>query len=205
MRQVYADHLAHAGECVRLGGEEGHYLGRALRARPGEPVRIAAADGSAATAVVEGFSGGDAVLRVLDPDPDPDWGLRLWLDLCPPKGGDLDQALEMAVQLGVERIPVWDEPVSFADVLDAASPSLRLLMSERGGAPLSALALPAADPVRILVGPEGGFTAAELQGAGRAGWRAVSLGPRPLKTSTAVAAAMAGLRALSSGPSRSES
>jgi 16S rRNA (uracil1498-N3)-methyltransferase len=48
---------------------------------------------------------------------------------------------------------------------------------------------------RLLVGPEGGFSAAEHDRARACGWIAVSLGPHPLRTPTAVAAVLAALRA----------
>ena len=100
------------------------------------------------------------------------------------------------------RPPFLEPSACFADALrwDGASPPLRLIMSERGGGPLPALPFDDAIEVRVLVGPEGGFTAAELDAARAAQWLAVSLGPHPLKTPTAVAAALAGLRALSGPP-----
>jgi 16S rRNA (uracil1498-N3)-methyltransferase len=39
--------------------------------------------------------------------------------------------------------------------------------------------------VAVLVGPEGGLEAAEVDEARRAGWRLASLGPRILRTETA--------------------
>ncbi|HTB21666.1 MAG TPA: RsmE family RNA methyltransferase [bacterium] len=237
MHQLFVDTLPAEGGLLSLEGDERHYLGRALRARPGERFRLAAADGSAATALLESFSGDAALLRVGASDPDPDLGLRLSLDLCPPRGDALDEALEMAVQLGLERLrlvrsertlaapdqgalqpdklvrrlreacrqclrarlPVLEPSLPLEEGLNAApGPSeLKLVMSERGGEALASLALGAHSAVRVLVGPEGGFTAAELDRARAAGWRAISLGPHPLKTATAVAAALASLRALS--------
>jgi 16S rRNA (uracil1498-N3)-methyltransferase len=47
-----------------------------------------------------------------------------------------------------------------------------------------------------LVGPEGGFDAAELAAAKLAGLTAVSLGPRVLKAETAAVAALSALQAL---------
>ena len=241
MHQLYVDLLPAQGQRLALTGAERHYLGRALRARPGETVRLAAADGSAAMATLEGFEGGAALLRVGPADPDPGLDLRLCLELCPPKGDALDQALEMAVQLGVARvrllrsertlaapergalkteklllrlresarqclrarIPALAASVSLAQAIVEDGDAVRLIMSERGGVPLPALPAQARE-VRVLVGPEGGFTAAELEAARAAAWTAVSLGPRPLKTATAVAAALAGLGALCGPRTRSE-
>lgn len=47
------------------------------------------------------------------------------------------------------------------------------------------LALGAGDPVTVVVGPEGGFTANELDVARKANWEFVSLGPRILRVETA--------------------
>jgi 16S rRNA (uracil1498-N3)-methyltransferase len=47
------------------------------------------------------------------------------------------------------------------------------------------------DRVALLTGPEGGWTDSERQTAAAAGWRPVSLGPRILRTETAVLAALA--------------
>jgi 16S rRNA (uracil1498-N3)-methyltransferase len=167
-------------------------------------------------------------------------GLRLRLDLCPPRGDALDEAVDMAVQLGMDalrlvvsqrtlavpdqgalsrerlgrrmreacrqclraRVPRLEAPVGLAGALAEARPGeRRLIMSERGGA-----ALPALEPTeaaRIIVGPEGGFSAAEIELALGSGWSAHSLGPHVLRVPTAVAAAFSGLKVLSSAPLRS--
>jgi 16S rRNA (uracil1498-N3)-methyltransferase len=53
------------------------------------------------------------------------------------------------------------------------------------------LAVPATSEVWLGVGPEGGFSDAELEAAGARGWRQASLGPRVLRTETAGAVAAA--------------
>lgn len=50
--------------------------------------------------------------------------------------------------------------------------------------------------ITLLVGPEGGFEESEIMAARVAGFRALSLGPRVLRTETAGPAAMAGLMAI---------
>jgi len=65
------------------------------------------------------------------------------------------------------------------------------------GATTSLAALPRpAPPIAIAVGPEGGFTEREIDAARAAGWQAVSLGPRVLRTETAAAAALAAVQVL---------
>ena len=65
---------------------------------------------------------------------------------------------------------------------------------EEAAAPPFLAVLPAGraatDQVALLVGPEGGWTAAERELAAEAGWRAASLGPGILRAETAAVAAM---------------
>lgn len=70
----------------------------------------------------------------------------------------------------------------------------RLLLDPQGGTALQALDRPAA-PVVVLSGPEGGWEAGELQAAHTAGFQALKLGPRILRSETAGAAALAALQA----------
>lgn len=72
-------------------------------------------------------------------------------------------------------------------------PRLRLL-GQPGAPPLEP---PAGQDVAIAVGPEGGFTADEVEQARQAGWRLVGLGPRILRVETA-AIVLAALAAHSS-------
>lgn len=74
---------------------------------------------------------------------------------------------------------------------------LRLFLSEHGGRPLRdvlagpAAARPAAPSAVLLVGPTGGWTAAEEEAIRAAGFEAVSLGRRILRSETAAVAAAA--------------
>jgi 16S rRNA (uracil1498-N3)-methyltransferase len=71
---------------------------------------------------------------------------------------------------------------------------LRYFLEETSAPPLLA-SLPetrtSADAVALLIGPEGGWTDDERQGAVAAGWRPVSLGPTVLRAETAAMAALA--------------
>jgi 16S rRNA (uracil1498-N3)-methyltransferase len=70
----------------------------------------------------------------------------------------------------------------------------RYRLEESGATPLTRLlaALPGAgSEVRLLVGPEGGWTEEERQAAACAGWLPASLGPRVLRAETAATAAVA--------------
>jgi 16S rRNA (uracil1498-N3)-methyltransferase len=77
-----------------------------------------------------------------------------------------------------------------SEVLEASSSDLKLVLWEAGAMPL-AEALPTAPPagVRLLIGPEGGFSRAEINMITAAGFKPVHLGPRILRTETAGLAA----------------
>jgi 16S rRNA (uracil1498-N3)-methyltransferase len=71
----------------------------------------------------------------------------------------------------------------------------RWVLDPQGGERLSRLSQPRG-PVALLVGPEGGWSDAELAAARGAGCRAVAIGPRVLRTETAGVAAVAAMMAL---------
>jgi 16S rRNA (uracil1498-N3)-methyltransferase len=73
---------------------------------------------------------------------------------------------------------------------------LRLLLSPRASISFTALAAtPPHGRVTLLIGPEGGFSAAEEAAATDHGFTAVGLGPRVLRTETAGIAVLAALAA----------
>jgi 16S rRNA (uracil1498-N3)-methyltransferase len=71
---------------------------------------------------------------------------------------------------------------------------LRLLLSPEASSDLKAL--PRARAVTLLVGPEGGLSAAERGRAAAKGFQAVRFGPRILRTETAPLAAIAAMQVL---------
>lgn len=94
-------------------------------------------------------------------------------------------------------LPRVEAPQALADALARVSEPLRLVLWEEGTRPLRAV-LPEQAPagVALLVGPEGGLTAAEVAAAEAAGFMAVHLGPRILRTETASLAVAAVLEYL---------
>lgn len=92
-----------------------------------------------------------------------------------------------------EVAPLVDLPQFLGNA--AGENGVRLILAPEAETRLAALPKPAG-PVTLLIGPEGGFEDGELAAAASAGFRAVSLGPRVLRTETAGLAALAAMMAL---------
>jgi len=95
-------------------------------------------------------------------------------------------------QCGRTVVPLVEPPRSFKSWIEGLMPgdSERLVLHPGTGASLSGLRhLP--QSVQLLIGPEGGLSAAELDQATAAGFTACTLGPRILRTETAAIAAIA--------------
>ena len=100
-------------------------------------------------------------------------------------------AIAACEQCGRNRIPEIQEPVA----LDRYRPTAesKILLSPAGSGKLADLAK---GRVVLAAGPEAGFSDSEEQLLLRAGFHAVRLGPRILRTETAALAALAALNAL---------
>jgi len=107
-------------------------------------------------------------------------------------------ALEALKQSGGRRLVEIQSPMALADFIAAtqeqsAAPFVLLVFSERGGAAVSVV-LSNEDYARrviALIGPEGGWDTSELDLLAASGARAVTLGPRILRTETAAVVAVA--------------
>jgi 16S rRNA (uracil1498-N3)-methyltransferase len=95
-------------------------------------------------------------------------------------------------------VPVVAEAAPLHRVLDAWDGAKLVVAMERSlAAPPRALDLPADAPLALLVGPEGGFTWAELDDLRRRPFVVpAALGPRILRAETAAVAGLAALQAL---------
>jgi 16S rRNA (uracil1498-N3)-methyltransferase len=93
------------------------------------------------------------------------------------------------------RVPSISAPLALTQWLAQQCPDRLRLVLDRSGQPLDRARL-VAGPVDLLIGPEGGFTPAELSAAQSAGFVATRIGPRVLRTETAALAAIAMLQAL---------
>lgn len=97
-------------------------------------------------------------------------------------------------QCGRNRVPEVDEPVALEQWI-AGREGLRLFFDPYGAVSLQELP-PPDGAVCLLSGPEGGFAERERMLAREAGFVPVRLGPRILRTETAVLAALAAVQVL---------
>ena len=106
-----------------------------------------------------------------------------------------DIVIAACEQSGRSMVPTVLPIVSFSDYLCQMPPELHLMMSLRRATTLRDIA-PAPQTLRLMIGPEGGWTPAEEQAAQAAGVHAITLGKRVLRTETAAMAAMAAMQVL---------
>jgi 16S rRNA (uracil1498-N3)-methyltransferase len=114
-----------------------------------------------------------------------------------PSIGALDRlrraVIEAAKQCGRNRLMEISPPQRWEAWLndDCWLPNntqLSRLLAHPKGLPLTELPPIQNAPVQLAIGPEGGFTDAEVSAAVSAGWQTVSLGPRILRVETAAIA-----------------
>jgi 16S rRNA (uracil1498-N3)-methyltransferase len=100
-------------------------------------------------------------------------------------------------QSGRRRMPALEPPLAFDRVLHQTSEAqLALLLHPEGETTLGELRPPQDPRLLLLTGPEGGLAPAELDAARTAGFQAIRLGPRVLRSETAPLAAIAAIQAL---------
>lgn len=113
--------------------------------------------------------------------------------------------IEAAKQCGRNRLMQIADPQSLSTFLtnpiagDSQSPGARRLIAHPHAPLLSTLEVNTPLPTAFAIGPEGGFTDAEVQSATDAAWQAVSLGRCILRIETA-ALALAAAIAMNSVP-----
>lgn len=205
------------GDRVVIEGADARHLARSLRARPGELIDVVDPDGWMLTVRLESISdtrieGAVASEREHAPEPQrhvvvaiahlPSTALELVLSRCTEVGASAFHIVqahrsvargarterwqtiirEAAMLAGRLRVPLVAGPSPLAEVV-AERPNPVMLV--RGSAPLATVSL--AREVTLLIGPEGGWTDAELALVpDHAG-----LGPRNLRADTAAIVATA--------------
>ena len=106
-----------------------------------------------------------------------------------------DIVIAACEQSGRSIVPTVQPIVSFSDYLRQMPPELHLMMSLRRATTLRDIT-PAPQTLRLMIGPEGGWTPAEEQAALEAGVQTITLGKRVLRTETASLAALAAMQVL---------
>ena len=189
---------------VRLDSVGESATGTVLTAAPGTPPSLLA------VTLVQGVPKGDKMETIVRAATELGVA-RVWPALCartivrlePHRWRDRARrwqrvAREAAKQCGRAVLPEVETPRPLADCLAAgAGADLALCCWEGGGVSLGdALGAAAAPRAALLViGPEGGLAAAEVDAARAHGLTIVSLGPRTLRTETAGPALLAILQA----------
>jgi 16S rRNA (uracil1498-N3)-methyltransferase len=103
-------------------------------------------------------------------------------------------AIAACEQCGRNRLPEVRPQITLAAWLDEWNGG-GIVLDPRADGGIASLAAPAG-PIAVLIGPEGGLDADEIERAKRAGFVAMRLGPRTLRTETAGAAVIAALGVL---------
>lgn len=98
-------------------------------------------------------------------------------------------------------VPAMDDPATLKQLLPTVDADVKLLLAETEQENTIRAALEAAAPnasIALAIGPEGGWTADEMQLFKDSGWQHVTLGPRILRAETAAIAGLAIAAALRS-------
>ncbi len=97
-------------------------------------------------------------------------------------------------QSGRLTVPEISTPLPYAEWLGNQQAECKLILDPTGGKRLSELT--PSKHIALLSGPEGGFSANEIQQAQQANFQHIKMGPRILRTETAPLAAIAILQSL---------
>lgn len=113
-----------------------------------------------------------------------------------PRGSKLDRLrraiIEASKQSGRSRLMELNSPTDLRSFLEVDG-GVRLVADPRGAPPALWPRIDLGATVRLVVGPEGGLTDAEIEAAKGLGWTQVRLGPHILRVETA---ALAGIAAI---------
>lgn len=99
-------------------------------------------------------------------------------------------------QSGRCYLPQLDSAQPLETTLTNTEEDLRLVLHHQGAATLGTIDPPTKGFVTLLIGPEGGLDAGEIDHAKRCGFIPLCLGPRILRTETAPLAALAAIQCL---------
>ncbi len=220
------------GADIRLEGDRARYLGRVLRLRAGDEIRIFNGEGPEHSATLETITKSMVSLRVgVSHETRTESRLRIHLVQGVSRGERMDFVIQKATELGVKRVtpvlteygvvkldakradkrrehwqgvaqsaceqsgrtrvPLIDAPLPLNEWFGNQPARVDAQVILRPGAclPLADIDRPSTKAC-LLIGPEGGFSQTEYEDAEIAGFDAVGLGPRVLRTETAAIAAL---------------
>jgi 16S rRNA (uracil1498-N3)-methyltransferase len=222
MHRFFVDRAAMAGDRFPLPGQIAHQVLRVLRLEDGDEIILLDGAGSMARArlddvscvVIErGSAGGEpshqltvwqALLKGDHLEPVIRHGTEIGIarfglfvsERCVAREVSARRlerlravAREAAEQSERGIVPAIDEPVPFEEAMTAAPPGSVLLLERHEGPRLTEMAAPHV----VFIGPEGGFSPAEVAGAERAGVAIAGLGPRILRSETVAVAVTAAI------------
>src|SRR5215470_9764651 len=179
--RFYAPPTEITGSSITLSPDETHHLARVLRLRPGDQVSVFNGLGAEYSCTVDHVSGNQATLEIIEQLTDAvESPLPLTLAQALAKGEKFDFIVQKATELGVRRIvPIVTEQ---SDVRLADERAGRRLERWRRVPLELVLSLhPSPAQVTAIVGPEGGWSDAELRAMTEFGCQTITLGPRTLR------------------------
>lgn len=98
-------------------------------------------------------------------------------------------------QCGRNRLPILHPPMQLIDWCNQSTQQMRVTLHPKAEKSTRHLSIPAAG-VRLLIGPEGGFSESEVYSTEQVGFTTIQLGPRVLRTETAALASITALQAM---------
>ncbi|MCE2595876.1 16S rRNA (uracil(1498)-N(3))-methyltransferase [Motilimonas cestriensis] len=103
-------------------------------------------------------------------------------------------AIAACEQSGRNQVPEINQPISFNDWINQQDDAVKLTLHPRANYRINTLPEPKVKQIRLLIGPEGGFTGDEVNLSEQAGFIETLLGPRILRTETAALTAITALQ-----------
>lgn len=98
-------------------------------------------------------------------------------------------------QSGRNQIPKIHPVVQISEWISQSTRQLRITLHPQASKGIKHLSIPS-NGVRLLIGPEGGFSESEIYATEQAGFQTCHMGPRVLRTETAAIAAIAALQSI---------
>ncbi|MBJ7536507.1 16S rRNA (uracil(1498)-N(3))-methyltransferase [Marinomonas transparens] len=105
-------------------------------------------------------------------------------------------AISAAEQCGRGIVPHIHPPIGLKEWLINCSDMLKFALHHHSPKPIHSFSCPTNNQIALLIGPEGGLTENEVEGAKIQGFHSISLGPRILRTETAPVIALSVINSL---------